>query len=72
MTTEIAIMNRSALVLAADSAATIIFTDPQSNGHRMYNSANKLFALSKYHPVGIMSYGNASLMEIPWEMIIKV
>ena len=72
MTTEIAIMNRSALALAADSVATIIFTDPQSNGHRMYNSANKLFALSKYHAVGIMTYGNASLMEIPWEMIIKV
>jgi len=72
MTAEIAIMNRSALALAADSVATIIFTDPQSNGHRMYNSANKLFALSKYHAVGIMTYGNASLMEIPWETIIKV
>jgi len=72
MTTEIAIMNRSALALAADSVTTIILTGPQSNEHKMYNSANKLFALSKHHPVGIMTYGNASLMEIPWEMIIKV
>ena len=29
--------------------------------------ANKLFALSKYHPVGVMVYNNAELMDVPWE-----
>jgi len=72
MTTEIAIMNKSAVALAADSAVTITLTGPQGREHKIYNSANKLFTLSKYCPVGIMTYGNASLMGIPWETIIKV
>lgn len=72
MTTEIAIMNKSAVALAADSAVTIALTGTQGREHKIFNSANKLFALSKYCPVGIMIYGNASLMGIPWETIIKV
>ena len=72
MTTEIAIMNKSAVALAADSAVTIALTGTQGREHKIFNSANKLFALSKYCPVGIMVYGNASLMGIPWETIIKV
>lgn len=65
MTAEIAIMNKTAIALAADSAVTII-------GQKVYNTVNKLFMLSKYHPVGIMVYGNAELMGIPWESIIKI
>lgn len=64
MTAEIIIMNKMAIAMAADSAVTI--------GQKIYNSANKLFTLSKYHPVGIMIYGNATFMDIPWETIIKV
>src|SRR5438552_8680294 len=52
-----------AVALAADSAATI--------GDKIYSSANKLFTLSKYHPIGIMIYGGAELMGLPWETIIK-
>ncbi len=37
---------------------------------KIYN-ANKLFMLSKHYPVGIMIYGNASLIGVPWEIIIK-
>lgn len=65
MTAEIAIMNKTAIALAADSAVTIV-------GQKVYNTVNKLFTLSKYHPVGIMVYGNAELMGIPWESIIKI
>jgi len=65
MTTEIAVMNKSAISLAADSAVTI------GMGHKFYNTANKLFTLSKYHPVGIMVYSSASFMGIPIETIIK-
>jgi hypothetical protein len=64
MTAEIAIFNKSGIALAADSAVTI-------GKKKVYNSADKLFSLSKYHPVGIMIYDSASFMRIPWEVIIK-
>jgi len=65
MTAEITIMNKAAIVLAADSAVTV-------GEDRIYNSANKLFTLSKVNPVGIMVYQNADFMGVPWESIIKV
>lgn len=65
MTAEIVILNRTAVAMAADSAVTI-------GDSKIYNSVNKLFTLSKYHPVGIMIYGNADYMNIPWETIIKL
>jgi len=64
MTAEIAVMNKTAVALAADSAVT--------SGGKIYNTANKLFALSKFHPIGIMIYGSAELMGVPWETLIKV
>lgn len=68
MTSEVAILNRAAVALAADSAVTIQTQDEQ----KIYNTVNKLFALSKYHPIGIMVYGNADFMGVPWESIIKI
>ncbi|ASA96859.1 hypothetical protein CI793_13295 [Anoxybacillus ayderensis] len=65
MTAEIAVLNKFGVALAADSAVTI-------GVRKIYNSANKLFTLSKHHPVGIMVYGNAEFMGIPWETVIKV
>jgi hypothetical protein len=67
MTAEIAILNRGAVALAADSAVTITV----GRGQKIYNTVNKLFTLSKYRPVGIMVYGAADFMGIPWESIIK-
>jgi hypothetical protein len=64
MTTEVAIANAGGIALAADSAVTI-------GGQKIYNSALKLFSLSKTEPVGIMIYGNAGLLDVPWEIIIK-
>ena len=72
MTTEIAIMNKSAIALAADSAVTIQMTGPRGTSYKVFNSANKLFALSKYAPIGLMNYGNASMLGIPWETIVKM
>ncbi len=69
MTTEIAIMNKSAIALAADSAVTFSKPDGQL---KIYNTVNKLFALSKYEPVGIMIFDSAELMGLPWETIIKI
>jgi hypothetical protein len=68
MTAEIAILNKNAVALAADSAVTL--RNPETQ--KVYNTANKLFMLSKYHPVGIMIYGPAELMGIPWETVIKM
>ncbi len=66
MTAEITVMNKSAVALAADSAVTL---GPPGNG-KIYDTVNKVFSLSKFHPVGIMIYGNAEFMRIPWETII--
>jgi hypothetical protein len=68
MTAEIVIVNKNAVALAADSAVT--FRDPETP--KIYNTANKVFMLSKFHPVGIMVYGSAEFMGVPWEIIIKV
>lgn len=64
VTAEVAIANANAIALAADSAVTI-------GGQKIYNSALKLFSLSKTEPIGIMIYGNAGLLDLPWETIIK-
>ena len=67
MTAEIAVLNRSAVALAADSAVTIT----TASGQKIFNTVNKLFALSKFQPLGIMINGSADLMGVPWEVIIK-
>ena len=73
MTAEVAIMNRAAVSMAADSAVTI-HSEPKEAGTipRIYTTVNKLFALSKYHPVGIMVYGSADILGRSWEPIIKI
>lgn len=64
MTTEVIIANAQGIALAADSTVTI-------GNSKTYNSAIKLFSASKVEPVGIMTYGNATIFGIPWEIIIK-
>ena len=66
MTAEIAVLNREAAALAADSAVTLRLPE----GNKIYQT-NKLFVLSKYEPVGVMVYGNSGFMGLPWETIIK-
>lgn len=67
MTAEVAIMNKLGMALAADSA----ITSGRDGVQKVYNSANKLYSLSSVHPVGMMVYGAASFMEVPWDVIIK-
>ena len=50
--------------MAADSAVTI-------DGQKVFNSANKLFALSKFKPVAIAFYNNMNLVNCPWEVVTK-
>lgn len=68
MTAEVAVMNKLGVALAADSAVT--FGDEKQR--KIYNAANKLFALSKREPVGVMVYGSAEMMGVPWETILKI
>lgn len=71
MTTEVAILNKHAVALAADSAVTVRYGKGQHRADKIFTSANKVFALSRHHPVGIMIYGTADFMHVPWETIIK-
>lgn len=68
MTAEVAVLNRHAIALATDSAVTIRHGD----GDKIFDSVNKLFSLQKTAPVGVMIYGEAEFMRIPWEPLIKV
>jgi hypothetical protein len=68
MTAEIAIMNKLGVALDADSAVTV----ETEAGQKVYNTVNKLFTLSKYQPVGIMIFGSAEIMRVPWEALIKL
>ncbi|NQZ91270.1 MAG: hypothetical protein HRT97_02875 [Moritella sp.] len=67
MTAEVAIFNKSAIALAADSAVSI----ESISSSKIYNNAEKLFALTKYHPVALMIYESNELQGVPWELIIK-
>src|ERR1700752_3697217 len=66
MTCEVAVMNRLGVALAADSALTV------GDGDKIYHHAKKLFALKPIIPVGIMIYGSAELMGVPWEIVIEL
>ena len=67
MTAEIGILNKNGVVLAADSAVTIT----NGTNSKVLNSARKLFTLPNEHSIGIMIYGNASFMGVPWDIIIS-
>ena len=68
MTSEVVVMNRAGVALAADSAVTV----ETAHSLKVRNSALKLFRLSKYRPVGVMVYNNASLLGVPLETLIKL
>ncbi|GAB4532760.1 MAG: hypothetical protein Kow00133_20960 [Amphiplicatus sp.] len=68
MTSEVVLMNRQAVAMAADSAVTI-------SGHqyvKTYQSVDKLFPLVEGQPVAVMIYNNAEIMSTPWETVISL
>ena len=72
MTAEVAVINKSAVAIAADSAVTVELIDSNGRLHnKIFNTANKVFALSKFAPVGIMVYNAMELGGVPWETLIK-
>jgi len=66
MTAEIAILNKEAVALAADSAVTA----GEGEGMKIFTTGNKIFELSPKMPVGVMVYNNAQFIGVPWETII--
>jgi hypothetical protein len=67
MTAEIAIANRTALALAADSAVTIRV----GNKTKIYDSAEKIFELSRKQPIGLMIYNNVEFVNVPLDVVIR-
>ena len=65
MTAIVAVLNRKSVAIAADSAVTV------GNTHKVVNCGNKIFTLSKYEPISVMTYNYASFLGTPWEIIIK-
>jgi hypothetical protein len=67
MTAIVGTLNKRGIAIAADSAATY----STSATNKITNTANKIFELSKKHPIGIAIYNNLDFYGIPWEVILK-
>ena len=67
MTAEVAVLNKSAVALAADSAMTTYV-----RGIGKIYPAQKLFPLARNRPVGVMIFHSSELVGIPWETIVKM
>ena len=68
MTSEVVLMNRQAVAMAADSAVTI----SGDQYLKTYQSVDKLFPLVDGQPVAVMIYNNAEIMSTPWETVISL
>lgn len=68
MTSEVVLMNRQAVAMAADSAVTI----SGEQYLKTYQSVDKLFPLVDGQPVAVMIYNNAEIMSTPWETVISL
>lgn len=67
MTAEIAILNRSAIALAADSAVTISV----GGKSKTYDTAEKLFELTRDQPIALMIYNNVEFVGVPLDVLIR-
>ena len=71
MTCEVVIMNKQAVVMAADSATTVTQWIDGSSEERYFKGTHKIFQLSNYRPVGMMIYAAANLQGVPWDVVAK-
>ena len=67
VTAEVAILNKLCVALAADSIVTVT----SRLGVKTYDTGTKLFTLSKFHPVGSLTYGLTEIHTVPVEVLIK-
>ena len=67
MTTCIAVMNRTAVALSADSTVSI----PYGSGTKHFQGVSKVLAAHVKDPVGVMVYGTPHFAGLPWEIVIE-
>ncbi|OIQ92423.1 hypothetical protein GALL_256440 [mine drainage metagenome] len=67
MTSEVLMLNKNAVVIAADSAVTT-GRDPHP---RYSKAANKIFDLSSHGNVALTIYASAEIDNVPWELALK-
>ena len=72
MTSEIAIMNRKGIAVAADSTGTLIRRNGNVESSKSFDTLHKLFKLPGTKSIAVMFYGNADLMDVPWETVIRM
>lgn len=68
MTSEVLMLNKDAVVIAADSAVTT----GRAPHPRYSKAANKIFDLSVHGNVALTIYGNADVDRVPWELAVKL
>ncbi|MCQ8186272.1 hypothetical protein [Parvularcula maris] len=68
MTAEVAILNKTAVAVAADSAVTITHG---ANFSKTYDSADKIFELTTAQPIGIMVYSGMHFLGIPLQSLVR-
>ncbi|MDE0444482.1 MAG: hypothetical protein OXL38_20550, partial [Gammaproteobacteria bacterium] len=62
--------SRESLWDSNDSAMTV--AGSTTKGSTKIYPGDKLFALTKHHPVGVMIYHSDEFMGVPWETLIKM
>ena len=68
MTAEVAILNKLGVALAADSAVTI---SEGTDSRKVFNTADKLFQLSRKQSIACMVFSNLQFMQAPLQVLIK-
>lgn len=73
MTSEVALMNKAAVALGADSAVTVTYWNPSKRRYeqRYFKRVNKIFNIVAGKPVGLMTYAAGSLQGLPCEVLAK-
>ncbi len=67
MTAEIAILNRNAVALAADSAVSLRV----GRSTKIYETADKIYEACLTTPIALMIFNNLHFMDIPLEILVK-
>jgi len=72
MTIAISLKVNDGLVLAADSASTLMIQTPQGSAvAQVFNNANKVFNLRKGLPIGFISWGAGSIGQAAISTLVK-
>ena len=68
VTAEVAILNKLGIALAADSAVTI---SEGTDSRKVFNTADKLFQLSRKQSIACMVFSNLQFMQAPLQVLVK-